>query len=1050
MEKIKTLTEALLQAAADSIQTGHGITFYKETIANKITYQELLERSLRFAGALQQVGAKKGVNILMQINDQEAFVLTFWGSILGGAVPVPLTVNDEKGFHLERVKKVAAILTDCIIVTEDCHKNDLEQALGLSHSVYTVTELETMKEIDTISPHLPNEEDTAFIQFSSGSTSEPKGVCLSHKNNRINLDTVIEVAGGAKLLKQIRTMGWFSLTHNLGLVGYHILPLFIKAEQFLMTPQCFINHTMFILKEIKDKQINSIACPTFLMRWMLTKLTEEDISQLDFSGLISVAMGAEPIHAEIVKKFVDKMRPYGLKKEAIKCNYGMTETVMVVTAQDNLKGVETVQIDGKEYVLNGRPIAGMDVYTIDEYGNRQEEGQVGEIVVESESVMKQYLSFDGVQTVPEGIFKTGDIGVLLKEGMVILGRKKDMIIINAENYYAQDIEAVIEEKTGVTGNDFVITSVLDENQLDQVQLYLLEEIHHQNPDMYKQMAEVFEAYTNSRIADIYTVKEIPRTVSGKKQRFQMRLLEKTNIKEDSKIQAQKPTSDIEIHLAKAWEKVLGISVTDIHSSFFMLGGDSLTAMECIALMNKQNIYITQEMFLANPTIAELAEKALNRSRILSEQEVPSGEIKPLPFHFCLLSYQQDKSIVNQWNLSVMLDFKLLPEKSVIEKIVLHLVQQHDGLRHRFDITGNQLKEFIVDAKECVCVEEKYYHDTDELEKLAAGYQESLDITTCPLKVVAFRKENESNGKILLLCHHALGCAYSFTVLIKDFAAIYRTIAIEKKQFVCREKLTSARQWSELVNQFAWSKECEDDIDYWRKIVDYEDKTPCDYEWTPQINRMKYEKQYEFFICHRDDIEESEGLHYKLLGAFSKTIKEWSGQEQIRLLYSSNGRYGIPSETPYDLSSTVGWLGSTIPICIDLRGGDSPAKLITQTKEALDTVLHGGISYRCLKEINKDPVISQRELPQITFNFVEVNMELGLAKDNAYQITRSAENIGLLEHPEKIRGRMLDFVVYKKDETGYYAKFHYSSKIHNLDTVITLAEQFKNNMQVFLT
>lgn len=582
MNLYNTLVEALLAASKESTRTACGITFYKGMETKKITYNDLMMDSLSISGGLDKINIKKGTYVILQLKEPELFIKAFWGSILQGCIPVPLTVSDEKGFNVTILKNIINNINNYIIITEEQYEIELKQQLECKNIIYAIENI-TYNGLSNF-PLIPSREDVAYIQFSSGSTANPKGVCLSHKNICSNITSIIKRFGGVEAIKskKERMMGWLPLTHNMGLIGMHLMPLFAGIEQFLLSPQCLIQYTPYILEQIKVQNITGISCPTFLMRWILAKMKNKELEALDFSTINTICMGAEHINPKLVRNFLIQMKSCGLKENTICCGYGLAESSLLVTLQPREQGIKTIHVDDKEVVLNGQALEGVNVYTINAQEERQENGKIGELVVESESVMKSYLGIDSSDTVKDGRLKTGDIGIVVDEGIAILGRKKDMIIINAKNYYAHDIEMKIEEMLNIPADYFVITSILDSQSNELVQLYIQKELYKKDPMVYKEIEKAFESFTGSKLSDVFIIEGIPKTESGKKQRYQVQFSKEIiRVSEPETIKHEKPSSSLEIQIAKVWESVLNVPVYDIHTSFFKMGGDSLAVFNVL-------------------------------------------------------------------------------------------------------------------------------------------------------------------------------------------------------------------------------------------------------------------------------------------------------------------------------------------------------------------------------------------------------------------------------------------------------------------------------------
>lgn len=846
-------------------------------------------------------------------------------------------------------------------------------------------------------------------------------------------------------LDKEKVMGWLPLTHNMGLIGMHLLPLMANANQVLLTPQCLIRNTMPVLQHIKKEQISIIACPTFMMKWLLMRIKEEEIRVLDFSSIHTILMGAESINPQLVRNFETKFKDAHLKDNTICCGFGMAEASLIVSLQSKGEGLQVLKQGSEEIVLNGKPLEGVKVYTVDEQGNQLVQGEVGEIVVESPSIMKGYIGIDSSNVLKEGRLFTGDIGSVLEKGIAILGRKKDLLIINAKNYYASDLEMKIEQLLNVPTEYFALTSILNKAQ-EEIHLFIQEELYMQQPKVSYAIEKAFESCTGGVIAHTYIVKNIPKTVSGKKQRYQLVHLKDKYAVGGVEIETRDMTM-MEQRVAAIWKNVLSLNEVDLDTSFFKLGGNSLSIIECIAQMKKDNLYITQEYFFKHPTIAEISRKLEEGGEEADAiQEEIIGEVKPLPNRFRVI----ENPVINQWNFSNMLDFKPMPSKEQLEEVVRNLLKQHDGLRHRIIKDGQDVKEYVSSIEDSMCIEWVICEDiSSEVEVASDYYQSTLDIAKCPFKIVAFKTLGSNEGKILFLCHHVLVDAYAITIFIEDFLNIYKTVVIDQKSYAIQKKTTSLKEWEEEVHQFAYSEECKKDIPYWQAISKKHYHIPYDYEWCEEDNQMIFEKEYIFDLINLKQNINQQDLEMKFIGAWAKTIRGWTNQDDILLQYTLNGRHGIECTKKIDLSRTIGWMAFLVPLNIHLGEVNEKDEIIKCVKQAIHAIPHGGISYDCLKYAVKDEIISKEPMPEITFNYYDVNEHTMLYRDGSHTISIAKENIGMLEHPRKVRDRILDLVVRKTDEGYVYAKIHYSTRIHSIFTIKDLGKIFTRNVHMML-
>ena len=1034
-----TLTEVLEKAAFESRETGKGITFYRESGKKKLTYMEWMEESLRITGGLKKAGVMKDSFVILQLKEPELFLKGFWGALLCGAIPIPLTVSDERGLNIDKLINITDSIEQYIILTEKNYIEEMKTKFLKEDKIFNIELL--YDEVQKKEYIAGEPDDIAYVQFSSGSTSNPKGACLTHKNISNNINGVIDRLGGMKCVKKDVLLNWLPLTHNAGLVASHLMPIYGGIDQHVMSPAYLIQNTMDAANLIKTKGATLMGCTNFFLKLLFSKLDDKAIQTLDFSTLRSIYIGGESINPVFVRQFTEKFSVCGVKESMIACCYGLAEATLLISLSHQGEGMKTIWYRDRELVLNGTPIKEVKVYTIDEKGKRQKDGKEGELVTESESVMRGYLGMERLDEWNQNRLHTGDIGVVTEQGIVVLGRKKDMIIINAKNFYIVDLELEIEKRTGILAETFVITSVHDAQSNENIQLYLLRELYEKNPDSYKAIEAVFETYTKSYLSDIFIVDNIPRTASGKKQRFQMpNIKQKQRIEEQKQLKQKKPVSIPEIKAAAVWEKVLNVKVTDIQTSFFKMGGNSLTVMECIAELKKEDIKITPEQFYSDPTIAGIVKQS--EYSILSgeaEQGIVEGKPQLLPSRFLLLN---SNHVNYWWNFNILVDAQPLLDTDTWTKIVRALVIQHDGLRHRFIVEDERITEVIAGIEESISIDSVCYEDEEELRYYMESFQNTLDITFCPFKVVLLQEKEENKGKVLFICHHALFDAYSAKLFLSDFLEIYDVIAVQKGEYISKRKTTSLKQWGHLVNEFANSKACEEDRSYWQDVCTDPMKLPIDFVKEKNHNCIIFEKFHSFSIKLPEKSFHQEELQFKLMAAWVKTISEWSGEEKVDIMYMLNGRYGIETNKTYDLSATIGWMAFDVPVSITIDKRHSMKEIMQNVKQKINQIPHGGISYGCLKDIKQDKKLNSFGIAPCSFNYYSFETTKELYQKEGHRLAVADETIQAVEHPMEEREHIIDLIVRNTKENELQFRMQYSCKLHHKKTILKLAERYQ--------
>ena len=304
-----TLTE-LIEANRNAPRT---ITYVEgERNERTVTFAELHERALGILHELQVLGAKPGDKLILFLADNEHFIDAFWGAILGGIIPVPVApgISDE---HRRKLLRIARKLGKPFIYTDRRSLERVEAFAAQARDEAAVVDLLRSRtflvdELDSISGagnvYRARPDDVALIQFSSGSTSEPKGVVLTHRNIISNGLGVTERAGFSE---EDVSLSWMPLTHDMGLIGFHIYMFANRLQVNLMSTELFIRRPLLWLTLAARKRATILCSPNFGYRHFLKVLDDRPIEGLDLSSVRLVFNGAEPISVDLCEEFLDRL-----------------------------------------------------------------------------------------------------------------------------------------------------------------------------------------------------------------------------------------------------------------------------------------------------------------------------------------------------------------------------------------------------------------------------------------------------------------------------------------------------------------------------------------------------------------------------------------------------------------------------------------------------------------------------------------------------------------------------------------------------------------------
>ena len=554
----KTLTEALDNNASTACAINYLGSNNKES---NVTFSELKSRALGILFNLQKHNVKPGEQLIIHSDNNELFLDGFWAGLYGGITPVPVSTatNDEHRYKLLRIfNKLESpwLYTDSETLNKIltfCKDNNLTEEASLLRSKSILID-----EIDDISqlgePYAVKPDDIAFIQFSSGSTSEPKGVVLTHKNIMTNIHAIITAA---EFTQADTFFGWMPLTHDLGMIGFHLTPLVLGIDHTIMETNVFVRRPLLWLIAVSQKQATILCSPNFGYKHFLKVFDKKGMEQIDLSHVRLIFNGAEPISIEICEQFLAAMASHGLKTNTMYPVYGLAEACLAVSFPkpgDKIKSVrlyrehlaigDTVKVntiakESVEFVLTGKPINDCHVRITDEDNQILANNTVGRIQLKGDNVTHGYYLEDKINQQiisQDGWLDTGDLGVFIDQNsnstsihysdaessaqLIITGRIKDIIFVNGLNFYSHDLENILHTLDGLELGKVVATGARKSNaNEDEVIIFILHrgEIETFIP-LVKAIRKKINESTGIEIHQVIPVKRIPKTTSGKVQR----------------------------------------------------------------------------------------------------------------------------------------------------------------------------------------------------------------------------------------------------------------------------------------------------------------------------------------------------------------------------------------------------------------------------------------------------------------------------------------------------------------------------------------------------
>ncbi|GFE69990.1 fatty acyl-AMP ligase [Chroococcus sp. FPU101] len=527
-----------------------------ENITLELTYKEL-DQKARSLGALFQNLGLKGKRALLMYSPGIEFITAFLGCLYAGVVAVP-AYPPRRNQSLQRLQ---AIIEDCqaedVLTTSSVLENiehNLEQHPQLTSLRWLATDKLVSRLATTWQPSPIDENSLAFLQYTSGSTGNPKGVMLTHGNLIHNLSLIHQNFGHNANSKGVI---WLPPYHDMGLIGGVLQPLYGGFPVSLMSPVDFLQKPVRWLEAISRYGGTTSGGPNFAYELCVNKVTPEQMANLDLSSWEVAFTGAEPVRAQTLEQFSEKFEQVGFRREAFYPCYGMAEATLFITGGKKSQALvlETVEEKALEHNQIVRSIAvGSGTKTLVGCGRASAQckvaivdpetktlctaNQVGEIWVQSESIAAGYWqqiektaeTFYAELPTEKGYFlRTGDLGFMREDGeLFVTGRLKDVMIIRGRNHYPQDIEHTIASVHPALKSSYGAAfgvEIAEEEKL--VIVHEIERTYLKKIDFKQIRWDIRQALTAQhglQVHDIVLLKpgSIPKTSSGKIQRFRCR------------------------------------------------------------------------------------------------------------------------------------------------------------------------------------------------------------------------------------------------------------------------------------------------------------------------------------------------------------------------------------------------------------------------------------------------------------------------------------------------------------------------------------------------
>ena len=490
-----TLSEGLDYAAQG--RTGCNFFTARGELQQVLPYRELRRNARDLAARLAGLGLARASRVAIIAETSPEFLEFFFACQYAGLIPVPLPLSVNFGGREAYEERLRGMLRTAgarvAVASEDFVAALRAAAAGTAADlVGTPDDLRALSESDTALRPLGADEP-CYIQFSSGSTSLPRGVLVTQQAVADNAAAIAE--HGLRLTREDRCVSWLPLYHDMGLVGCCLTPIMTQVTVDYIPTTGFARRPLTWLKVISEQRGTISFAPTFGYELCARRATSADPAAFDLSSWRIAGVGGEMIRVRALQEFAERFAPAGFRRTAFMPSYGLAEATLAVTFSTPEAGIQTdwvrcgaalerdrqavpaaLNLEGqpsraRAFAICGRPMPGYRVEIRDDQNGRLPDRMIGRVCIQGPSLMRGYFrDLQATRSVvtADGWLDTGDMGYLIDGRLVITGRSKDLIIFNGRNIWPQDLEWAIERLEGLRSGDVAAFSANEEDDRERV------------------------------------------------------------------------------------------------------------------------------------------------------------------------------------------------------------------------------------------------------------------------------------------------------------------------------------------------------------------------------------------------------------------------------------------------------------------------------------------------------------------------------------------------------------------------------------------------------
>ncbi|NWB24860.1 MULTISPECIES: non-ribosomal peptide synthetase [unclassified Pseudomonas] len=1079
----RTLVQSLQRRAAQTPDR-LALRFLAETAEQSVvlSYRDLDLRARTIAAALQ-ADAGLGDRAVLLFPSGPDYVAAFFGCLYAGVIAVPAYPPESaRRHHQERLLSIIADAEPRLLLTTSSLGDSLAQLEG-APQLLCVDSLHVEIAGNWIAPNL-QDDDIAFLQYTSGSTALPKGVQVTHGNLVAN-ELLIRRGFGIDLNPDDVIVSWLPLYHDMGLIGGLLQPIFSGVPCVLMSPAYFLGRPLRWLEAISEYGGTISGGPDFAYRLCSERVSESALDRLDLSKWRVAYSGSEPIRLDTLERFAEKFAACGFTPNNFFASYGLAEATLFVAGGTRGQGIPALRLDEQALAANrAEPGQGAAIMSC---GTSQPEhavliadpatlatlpdNAVGEIWATGPSIAHGYwrnpeaTAKTFVRHEGRTWLRTGDLGFIREGEVFITGRLKDLLIVRGHNLYPQDIEQAIEREVEVVRKGRVAAFAVNDQGLEGIGIAAeisrsVQKILPPEALIKAIRQAVAEACQEApSVVVLLNPGGLPKTSSGKVQRSACR----TRLADGSLdsyaqfpgVQAQAGdavlASELQSRIAAIWCEQLQVTQVAADDHFFLLGGNSISATQVVARLRETlGLELNLRLLFEAPTLAAFATSV---GQLQQDGGVAQGAIHGLSRQEDLPQSLAQNRLWITWQLDPHSSAYTIPgalrlrgelDEDAVRSSFQQLIQRHEALRTRFFERDGQAFQ-RVDAKADFDLQVIDLSDLPAAEREARAKQiredearTQFDLEKGPLLWVTLVRLDDEDHQLLVTMHHIIADGWSLNVLIDEFSRLYAA-ACQGQPLELPALALQYADYGSWQRQWLAEGEGQRQLAYWKQQLGDEHPTlslATDHPRSAQHLRSASRHSVRVSASLGEAIRKTAQSHEStpfmlLLAAFQSLLYRYSGQRDIRI--------GVPNANRprQETQGLIGFFINTLVLRAELDARLPFAELLTATRTAaLGAQAHQDLPFEQLLEAF--PQAREQGLFQVMFNHQQRDLGAlrrlpGLLADELAWHSREAK-FDLQLHTEEDRNGRLSL------------SFDYADELFDAATIERLAGHFINLLQ----